>query len=111
MNGLGASLRQVPVLTGVLPQLGSPSLISDVTDYVPILTLQVSREVVGRLMADPAFMQKLVLEQMITAATSLVYEAKVRGDHFTKELDLVAINTLSLMGGEPGTGTTAGLVC
>ena len=28
-------------------------------------------------MADPAFMQKLVLEQMITIGTALAYEAKV----------------------------------
>ncbi len=43
-----------------------------------LLTLpQVSREVVGRLMADPAFMQKLVLEQIITISTALIYEAQV----------------------------------
>lgn len=42
-----------------------------------VLGLQVSREVVGRLMADPAFMQKLVLEQMIVIATNLAYEAQV----------------------------------
>lgn len=56
----------------------------------------VSREVVGRLMADPAFMQKLALEQMITISASIIYEARVRGDRFWKELDLVATNTLSL---------------
>jgi hypothetical protein len=56
----------------------------------------VSRNVVGRLMADPAFMQKLALEQMITIGTSLVYEARVRGERFWKEFDLVAVNTLSL---------------
>lgn len=56
----------------------------------------VSREVVGRLMADPAFMQKLMLEQMITISASLVYEARVRGDRFWKELDLVALNTMTL---------------
>ena len=56
----------------------------------------VSREVVGRLMADPAFMQKLALEQMITIGVSLVYESRVRGEKFWKELDLVALNTLSL---------------
>lgn len=61
-----------------------------------------SREVVGRLMADPAFMQKLVLEQMITVSSSLLYEAKVRGDRFWSELDLVAANTLCLAGGERG---------
>lgn len=34
-------------------------------------------QVVGRLMADPAFMQKMVLEQMITISCSLIYEAQV----------------------------------
>lgn len=60
---------------------------------------QVSREVVGRLMADPAFMQKLVLEQMITISSSLIYEAKVRGDRFWNELDLVAANVVCLSAG------------
>ena len=48
------------------------------TSILRLAPLQVSREVVGRLMADPAFMQKFVLEQMITISSSLVYEAKVR---------------------------------
>jgi hypothetical protein len=56
----------------------------------------VSREVVGRLMADPAFMQKLAVEQAITVVASLAYEARARGDAFWRELDLVALNTLSL---------------
>lgn len=60
------------------------------------LPAPVSREVVGRLMADPAFMQKLALEQMITISCSIVYEARVRGERFWKELDLVAANTLAL---------------
>lgn len=55
-------------------------------------------------MADPAFMQKLVLEQMITVGSSLVYEAKVRGDRFWSELDLVAANVLSLSAGGAGGG-------
>lgn len=42
-----------------------------------LLVPQMSREVVGRLMADPAFVQKLVLEQMITVGSTLIYEAKV----------------------------------
>ena len=60
------------------------------------LPAPVSREVVGRLMADPAFMQKLALEQMITISCSLVYEARIRGENFWKELDLVALNTITL---------------
>lgn len=56
----------------------------------------VSRNVVGRLMADPAFMQKLALEQVITIGASLMYEARVRGDKFWEQFDLVAVNTLTL---------------
>lgn len=70
-----------------------PSVTRFVTRSMPPA---VSREVVGRLMADPAFMQKLVLEQVITVSSSLIYEAKVRGDRFWKELDLVAANVLCL---------------
>lgn len=48
------------------------------------------------MMADPAFLQKLVMEQAITAVSSVWWEAEQRGDKFAQELDLVAINTLSL---------------
>lgn len=57
---------------------------------------QVSRGVVGRLMADPAFVQKMLVEQVISISSSLAWEARQRGENFTKELDLVAINTLSV---------------
>ena len=60
--------------------------------------LQVSRGVVGRLMADPAFAFKMGLELFVTVSSSLIWEAKERKDRFTKELDLVAINTLSVAG-------------
>lgn len=55
---------------------------------------QWARELVGRLMADPAFLQKMVLEQTMAVASSLLYEWQVRGDRFKHELDQVAINTL-----------------
>ncbi len=61
-----------------------------------VATLQVSRGVVGRLMADPAFVQKMLVEQVISVSSSLAWEARQRGENFTKELDLVAINTLSV---------------
>jgi hypothetical protein len=61
------------------------------------LPTSVSRGLVGRMMADPAFMQKLIMESCITAGGSLLWEAQQRGDRFSKELDLVAINTLSLL--------------
>ena len=59
---------------------------------------QVARGVVGRLMADPAFMQKLLIEELITVGLSIAYELQQRGDNFVRELDLVAVNTLALMG-------------
>jgi Protein RETICULATA-related len=63
---------------------------------VPTVVLQVQRSVVGRLMADPAFAQKLLIEQFITVAASLTWEASQRRERFWKEFDLVAINTLCL---------------
>lgn len=57
---------------------------------------QFSRGLVGRMMADPAFLQKMLMEQAITVGSSVWWEAEQRGDRFSSELDLVAINTLSL---------------
>jgi hypothetical protein len=70
-----------------------PSITRAVTRALPS---EVSRGVVGRLMADPAFFQKLVIEEAITIGSSLYWEARQRGDRFYKELDFVAINTLCL---------------
>lgn len=55
-----------------------------------------ARDFVGRLMADPAFMQKLIIESAFASAASLWYEYRARGDSFKKELDLVLINTLGM---------------
>ncbi len=49
------------------------------------------------MMADPAFLQKLVMESVICTSSSLMWEAQQRGEAFARELDLVAINTLSLL--------------
>ncbi|GFR46673.1 hypothetical protein Agub_g8288 [Astrephomene gubernaculifera] len=74
-------------------------------DVRPNLTRSVSRslppawarEFVGRLMADPAFVQKLFIESFIAAASSLYYEYRARGpERFKEELDLVLINTLGM---------------
>lgn len=53
-----------------------------------------ARDLVGRLMADPAFVQKMLLEQTFAIGSSLYHEASVRGKNFRKEWDLVLINTL-----------------
>lgn len=61
-----------------------------------LLPASFSRGLVGRMMADPAFLQKLLMEQAITVGSSVWWEAQQRGDRFGRELDLVAVNTLSL---------------
>lgn len=55
-----------------------------------------ARDLIGRLMADPAFVQKLVIEQAMAVTASLIYEWRARGANFKDELDLVAINTIGL---------------
>jgi len=57
----------------------------------------VSRALVGRMMADPQFVFKLAVEEALTVYGSLTYEAERRGKRFFKELDMVALNTASLM--------------
>lgn len=64
--------------------------------------LQVARDIVGRLMADPAFVQKMCIEQMLTIGCNVSWEYQQRRDRFWKELDFVAINTLSLMAATGG---------
>ncbi|KAK9809724.1 hypothetical protein WJX73_010795 [Symbiochloris irregularis] len=74
------------------------------TDVRPTMTRTVTRALphtgarafVGRLMADPAFAQKLVLEGCFSVSLSLAWEYAQRGDRFFQELDFVAINTLCL---------------
>jgi len=62
-----------------------------------VLPPRVSRDVVGRLMADPAFLQKALFEQAFAAFGSLRWEYEARGsDRFWKELDFVAVDTLSV---------------
>jgi hypothetical protein len=55
-----------------------------------------AREFVGRLMADPAFVQKLAVEQALAFSASMLHEWRVRGDAFRAELDLALINSLGL---------------
>lgn len=59
--------------------------------------MQVARDIVGRLMADPAFVQKMAIEQILTVLFNVKWEMEQRRERFWKELDLVAINTTSLM--------------
>eukprot|EP00475_Leptophrys_vorax_P025518 TRINITY_DN3575_c0_g1_i1.p1 TRINITY_DN3575_c0_g1~~TRINITY_DN3575_c0_g1_i1.p1 ORF type:complete len:390 (-),score=14.53 TRINITY_DN3575_c0_g1_i1:167-1336(-) len=57
---------------------------------------EVSRAFIGRMMADPAFIYKLVLEQVVTISTSAYWEVKQRGDRLKDEWGLAATNVLTL---------------
>lgn len=56
-----------------------------------------ARSFVGRLMADPAFIQKLAFEQIVAFSSSMFYEWRVRGENFNKEIDLALINSIGMM--------------
>ena len=56
----------------------------DPADVQLCVPMQFSRGLVGRMMADPAFLQKLAMEQAITISSSLWWEAQQRGDRFSK---------------------------
>lgn len=61
------------------------------------MPISMSRAFVGRLMADPAFCHKLIMENLLTLGFGLAYEMKMRGQRFMKEWDLAAINIVGLM--------------
>lgn len=70
-----------------------PTLVRAISRVAPTA---VSRSFVGRLMADPAFLVKLVLEQSLTIGSAIAYEASQRGRRLRREWDLAAVNVLSL---------------
>jgi hypothetical protein len=56
-----------------------------------------ARAFVGRLMADPSFLGKLAVEQLITLGAGCAYEASQRGQRLGAEADLAAANVLTLL--------------
>ena len=71
--------------------------------------VQVSQGLVGRMMADPAFLHKMAMEQAITISSSLWWEYQQRGDRFSKAR-LLAFN-IAAMAFSPGRLLTAWLGC
>lgn len=55
----------------------------------------VSRAFVGRILADPAFLYKLLLESGATAATVTFWELRNRKERFKEEWDLALTNILT----------------
>ncbi|XP_010421305.1 PREDICTED: protein RETICULATA-RELATED 1, chloroplastic-like [Camelina sativa] len=55
-----------------------------------------SRAFVGRMLADPAFLYKLLLEQAATVGCSVWWEVKNRKNRIKEEWDLALINVLTV---------------
>lgn len=55
----------------------------------------ISRAFIGRMIADPAFLYKLLLEQAATIGCSVWWELKNRKDRIKQEWDLALINVLT----------------
>jgi len=70
-----------------------PTLVRAVSRSFPS---SVSRAFVGRLLADPAFLFKVGVEQLITVGSAVVYESKQRGSRLRQEWDLALTNVLTL---------------
>jgi hypothetical protein len=56
-----------------------------------------ARAFVGRLMADPSFLGKLAVEQLITLGAGVAYEASARGARLSDEAELASANVLTLL--------------
>ncbi|KAG9141859.1 hypothetical protein Leryth_013987 [Lithospermum erythrorhizon] len=55
-----------------------------------------SRAFIGRMIADPAFMYKLLLEQVATIGCSAWWEIKSRKERIKQEWDLALVNVLTV---------------
>lgn len=56
----------------------------------------ISRAFIGRMIADPAFLYKLLLEQAATIGCSVWWELKTRKDRIKQEWDLALVNVLTV---------------
>ncbi|KAL8160428.1 hypothetical protein V2J09_001965 [Rumex salicifolius] len=59
------------------------------------LPQSISRAFIGRMIADPAFLYRLLLEQAATIGTSVWWEVQNRKDRIKEEWDLALINVLT----------------
>ncbi|CAN1143289.1 Protein RETICULATA-RELATED 1, chloroplastic [Linum perenne] len=60
------------------------------------LPQSISREFIGRMLADPGFLHKFFLEQLTTLGCSIWWEVKNRGDRLKQEWDLALVNVLTV---------------
>ncbi|XP_019056832.1 PREDICTED: protein RETICULATA-RELATED 1, chloroplastic-like isoform X2 [Tarenaya hassleriana] len=57
---------------------------------------ELSRAFIGRMLADPAFLYRLLLEQITTVGCSVWWELKTRKNRIKEEWDLALINVLTV---------------
>ncbi|KAI4342002.1 hypothetical protein MLD38_026666 [Melastoma candidum] len=55
----------------------------------------ISRAFIGRMIADPGFLHKLLLEQVATIGFALTWEIKNRKERIKQEWDLALLNVLT----------------
>ncbi|KAJ4962146.1 hypothetical protein NE237_022085 [Protea cynaroides] len=55
-----------------------------------------SRQFIGRMIADPAFLYKLILEEAATIGCTVWWELENRGERIKQEWDLALINVLTV---------------
>ncbi|KAJ7547772.1 hypothetical protein O6H91_08G103700 [Diphasiastrum complanatum] len=70
-----------------------PTLARAVSRAIPA---PISRAFIGRMIADPAFLYKVLLEQIATIGYGTWREFQHRGERIRKEWDLAAINVMTL---------------
>jgi hypothetical protein len=69
----------------------SPNFVRNIFRSLPVTFQQ---EFIGRLMADPAFIKKMITDQALCFVTATSFELFQRGDNFLTELDLVIANVM-----------------
>ncbi|PIA47328.1 hypothetical protein AQUCO_01400177v1 [Aquilegia coerulea] len=55
----------------------------------------ISRAFIGRMIADPAFLYKFLLEQAATIGSSVLWEVKTRKERLRQEWDLALVNVVT----------------
>ncbi|CAK9227427.1 unnamed protein product [Sphagnum jensenii] len=101
MNDLPAGIRQAVELglisSGQMVRFLSVNARPTVSRAISrIVPPSVSRAFIGRLLADPAFLYKLTLEQGFTIGYGIWWECQHRGDRIRQEWDVAAANVLTL---------------
>lgn len=101
ISDLPAGLRQAVELGFIssaqmarfISSIGRPTMARFISRAVPPT---ISRQFVGRMIADPGFLYKMCWEQAVTIAYGVWWEIKHRKERLKDEWDLAAINILTL---------------